>query len=59
MRNHYLVCTECRKKIFFGQGYGICEVRGSPKQVIIDFIDEHFEHNIEVWDEALVVEEEL
>lgn len=51
MRNHYLVCEKCKKTAFFGQGYGVIQVRGNEKKNITDFIAKHFECGIEVLDE--------
>ena len=51
MVNHYLVCLKCKVKIHFGQGYGIVSLRGFEIPELIKFIEKHYEHGIEVWDD--------
>jgi hypothetical protein len=56
MVNHYLVCPKCKSKTFFGQGYGIIKLRGFEVPELIQFIEKHFKHGIEVLDENFVEE---
>jgi len=54
MVNHHLVCPKCKKETFFGQGYGLIKLRGFELEDLFNFITEHYEHGIEIWDENMV-----
>ena len=57
--DYYLVCNECEKGMYLGQGKETIFVEGNNPDLISEFISDHYDHGLEIKNDHTVSEEDV